>query len=101
MNSLFGAKAYYAFGFLALTSVVVAFTTATTTVLMCYFHLCAEDYRYLPRYRCSLVETDEVTGGIGERSWREGGVPSGSLRTGSSTGLPRFAIPLLPPPNAD
>ncbi|BGP00363.1 Transmembrane 9 super member 2 [Rhodotorula toruloides] len=46
MQSLFGAKAYYAFGFLALTSLVVALTTALTTVLFTYFHLCAEDYRW-------------------------------------------------------
>lgn len=45
MQSLFGAKAYVAFGFLALTSSVVALTTATVAILMCYFHLCAEDYR--------------------------------------------------------
>lgn len=45
MQSLFGSKAYYAFGFLALTSLVVALTTALTTVLFTYFHLCAEDYR--------------------------------------------------------
>ncbi|ORY89710.1 hypothetical protein BCR35DRAFT_287713 [Leucosporidium creatinivorum] len=46
LQSLFGAKIYFAFGFLALTSVIVALTTATTTILMCYFHLCAEDYRW-------------------------------------------------------
>lgn len=45
LQSLFGAKIYFAFGFLALTTVIVALTTATTTILMCYFHLCAEDYR--------------------------------------------------------
>lgn len=49
MQSLFGAKAYYAFGFLALTSLVVALTTALTTVLFTYFHLCAEDYRCVRR----------------------------------------------------
>ncbi|KAI5477548.1 hypothetical protein MNV49_006136 [Pseudohyphozyma bogoriensis] len=46
LQSLFGAKAYYAFGFLALTFAVVALTTATTTILMCYFHLSAEEYRW-------------------------------------------------------
>ncbi|GAA5956137.1 hypothetical protein JCM21900_002606 [Sporobolomyces salmonicolor] len=46
MQSLFGSKAYYAFGFLALSSIVVALTTALTSVLMAYFHLCAEDYRW-------------------------------------------------------
>ncbi|BGP17125.1 Transmembrane 9 super member 2 [Rhodosporidiobolus nylandii] len=46
LQSIFGAKAYYAFGFLALSTGVVALTTALTSVLMCYFHLCAEDYRW-------------------------------------------------------
>ncbi|UZJ53233.1 hypothetical protein CBS101457_002553 [Exobasidium rhododendri] len=46
MNSLFGTKIYYAFGFLTLTFVVTALTTATVTVLYTYFALCAEDYRW-------------------------------------------------------
>ncbi|GAA6018174.1 hypothetical protein JCM10207_002857 [Rhodosporidiobolus poonsookiae] len=46
LQSIFGAKAYYAFGFLALSSLVVALTTALVSVLFCYFHLCAEDYRW-------------------------------------------------------
>jgi transmembrane 9 superfamily protein 2/4 len=46
MNSLFGTKVYYAFGFLALTFIVTALTTATVTVLYVYFALCAEDYRW-------------------------------------------------------
>lgn len=46
MNSLFGTKIYYAFGFLTLTFVVTALTTATVTVLYVYFALCAEDYRW-------------------------------------------------------
>lgn len=46
LNSLFGTKVYYAFGFLALTFVVTSLTTATVTILMCYFHLCAEEYRW-------------------------------------------------------
>lgn len=46
MNSLFGTKIYYAFGFLTLTFIVTALTTATVTVLYVYFALCAEDYRW-------------------------------------------------------
>lgn len=46
MQSLFGPKLYIAFGYLFLTSIIVALTTATATILMCYFHLCAEDYRW-------------------------------------------------------
>ena len=58
MQSLFGAKVYYAFGFLALTSVIVALTTAATTILMCYFHLCAEDYRSVSRPSFSRPPSD-------------------------------------------
>ncbi|BGP40984.1 Transmembrane 9 super member 2 [Rhodotorula kratochvilovae] len=45
-RAIFGAKAYYAFGFLGLASVIVALTAALTTVLFAYFHLCAEDHRW-------------------------------------------------------
>ncbi|KAG8788117.1 hypothetical protein FRC15_006081 [Serendipita sp. 397] len=45
-SSIFAARAYYAFGFLAMTSGVVALTTATVTILFVYFLLCAEDYRW-------------------------------------------------------
>ncbi|PIL36112.1 transporter [Ganoderma sinense ZZ0214-1] len=46
LSSLFASRAYYAFGFLALTAAVVALTTATVTILFTYFILCAEDYRW-------------------------------------------------------
>ncbi|KAL1718886.1 hypothetical protein EV715DRAFT_252107 [Schizophyllum commune] len=46
MSSLFASRAYYAFGFLALTAGVVALTTATVTILFTYFILCAEEYRW-------------------------------------------------------
>ncbi|KAH9929506.1 endosomal P24A protein [Epithele typhae] len=46
LSSLFASRAYYAFGFLALTAGVVALTTATVTILFTYFILCAEDYRW-------------------------------------------------------
>lgn len=45
MSSLFASRAYYAFGFLALTAFVVGLTTATVTILFTYFTLCAEEYR--------------------------------------------------------
>ena len=48
LSSLFASRAYYAFGFLALTAAVVALTTATVTILFTYFILCTEDYRYVP-----------------------------------------------------
>lgn len=47
LSSLFASKAYYAFGFLALTAGVVALTTATVSILFTYFLLCSEEYRYV------------------------------------------------------
>ncbi|KZT11015.1 uncharacterized protein LAESUDRAFT_643331 [Laetiporus sulphureus 93-53] len=46
LSSLFASRAYYAFGFLALTAGVVSLTTATVTILFTYFLLCAEEYRW-------------------------------------------------------
>ncbi|KAL7010191.1 Transmembrane 9 superfamily member 2 [Cystobasidiomycetes sp. EMM_F5] len=46
LSSMFGSKAFYAFGFLSLTCIVVALTTATVTILMTYFSLCAENWRW-------------------------------------------------------
>lgn len=46
MSSLFASRAYYAFGFLALTAGVTALTTATVSILFTYFLLCAEEYRW-------------------------------------------------------
>ncbi|CAA7261611.1 unnamed protein product [Cyclocybe aegerita] len=46
LSSLFASRAYYAFGFLALTAGVVALTTATVSILFTYFLLCAEEYRW-------------------------------------------------------
>lgn len=53
LSSLFGNRAYYAFGFLFLTFVIVALTTATVTVLFVYFLLCAEEYRW--HWRAFLI----------------------------------------------
>lgn len=50
MSSLFASRAYYAFGFLALTAGVMALTTATVSILFTYFLLCAEEYRYVILY---------------------------------------------------
>ncbi|KAF8810668.1 endosomal P24A protein [Phlegmacium glaucopus] len=46
LSSLFASRAYYAFGFLALTAGVVTLTTATVSILFTYFMLCAEEYRW-------------------------------------------------------
>lgn len=53
LSSLFGNRAYYAFGFLFLTFAVVVLTTATVTVLFVYFILCSEEYRW--HWRAFLV----------------------------------------------
>ena len=95
LSSLFASRAYYAFGFLALTAGVVALTTATVTILFTYFILCAEEYRYvfsdrsLPlRARLFLPSslTGLRTGGIGARSLQAAAAHSGCLPTASSTG---------------
>ncbi|KAF8829200.1 hypothetical protein HHX47_DHR3000931 [Lentinula edodes] len=46
MSSLFASKAYYAFGFVALTAGVMGITVATVSILFTYFMLCAEEYRW-------------------------------------------------------
>lgn len=46
MNSLWGGRVYYMFGFLFLCYGLMAVTCATVTVLAVYFQLCAEDYRW-------------------------------------------------------
>ncbi|GAA5835933.1 hypothetical protein JCM11251_006606 [Rhodosporidiobolus azoricus] len=45
-QSIFGPRAFYAFGFLGLSGAVVMVTTALVSVLFCYLSLCAEDYRW-------------------------------------------------------
>lgn len=37
---------YYMFGFLFLVFVILVITCSETTILLCYFHLCAEDYHW-------------------------------------------------------
>ncbi|KNC99317.1 uncharacterized protein SPPG_05567 [Spizellomyces punctatus DAOM BR117] len=44
MNSIWFSRIYYVFGFLALVFVILIVTCSEVAVLMCYFHLCAEDY---------------------------------------------------------
>ncbi|KAF5321341.1 hypothetical protein D9619_001767 [Psilocybe cf. subviscida] len=53
MSSLFASRAYYAFGFLALTAGAVVLTTATVSILFVYFLLCAEEYRW--QWRSFLI----------------------------------------------
>jgi Endomembrane protein 70 len=94
LSSIFASRAYYAFGFMALTAGVVMLTTATVTILFTYFILCAEEYRLRRFYRLFAVYcgADQLlsTDGIGEHSSQEEAVPSGSSPMGYFTGHPDF-----------
>nr|CAD7455405.1 unnamed protein product [Timema tahoe] len=46
LNSIWSSEMYYMFGFLFLVFVILVITCSETTVLLCYFHLCAEDYHW-------------------------------------------------------
>ncbi|PSN35447.1 Transmembrane 9 superfamily member 2 [Blattella germanica] len=42
LNSLWSSQMYYMFGFLFLVFIILVITCSETTILLCYFHLCAE-----------------------------------------------------------
>jgi len=45
---------YYVFGFLLLVFLILVITCAETTIVLCYFQLCAEDYNWWWRsFLCS------------------------------------------------
>lgn len=44
LNSLWSNQMYYMFGFLFLVFIILVITCSETTILLCYFHLCAEDH---------------------------------------------------------
>jgi transmembrane 9 superfamily protein 2/4 len=46
LNSIWSSQMYYMFGFLFLVFVILVITCSETTILLCYFHLCSEDYRW-------------------------------------------------------
>lgn len=46
LNSIWGHKLYYVFGFVAIVFLILCITVAESTILLCYFHLCAENYRW-------------------------------------------------------
>jgi len=46
MTSLWTSKIYYMFGFLFICYGLMVLTSACTTILLVYFLLCAEDYRW-------------------------------------------------------
>eukprot|EP00501_MAST-03F_sp_TOSAG23-6_P000252 GSMAST32.ASY1.ANO1.258.1 assembled CDS len=45
-NSLWLDKYYYVFGFLAIIFVLLCITCAEVSMVLCYFQLCSEDYRW-------------------------------------------------------
>jgi transmembrane 9 superfamily protein 2/4 len=46
LNSIWSHQMYYMFGFLFLVFLILVVTCSEATILLCYFHLCAEDYRW-------------------------------------------------------
>jgi len=46
LNSIWSHQIYYMFGFLFLVFIILILTCSETAILLCYFHLCAEDYRW-------------------------------------------------------
>ncbi|GAU91034.1 hypothetical protein RvY_03364-2 [Ramazzottius varieornatus] len=46
LNSLWAHQTYYMFGFLFLVFLILLVTCSETAVLLSYFHLCSEDYRW-------------------------------------------------------
>ncbi|XP_022347318.1 transmembrane 9 superfamily member 2-like [Enhydra lutris kenyoni] len=46
LNSMWSHQMYFMFGFLFLVFIILLITCSEATVLLCYFHLCAEDYRW-------------------------------------------------------
>jgi len=46
LTSIWSHQLYYMFGFLFLVSLILVITCSETTILLCYFHLAAEDYRW-------------------------------------------------------
>lgn len=46
LNSIWSNQMYYMFGFLFMVFIILFITCSETTILLCYFHLCAEDYHW-------------------------------------------------------
>lgn len=46
LNSIWSNQTYYMFGFLFLVFIILVITCSETTILLCYFHLCAEDHSW-------------------------------------------------------
>lgn len=46
LNSIWSHEVFYMFGFLFLVFIILVITCSEATILLAYFHLCAEDYRW-------------------------------------------------------
>ncbi|XP_041356135.1 transmembrane 9 superfamily member 2-like [Gigantopelta aegis] len=46
LNSIWSHQVYYMFGFLILVFIILVVTCSEATIVLCYFHLCAEDYQW-------------------------------------------------------
>lgn len=46
LNSIWSHQFYYMFGFISVVYLILIITCSQTTILLCYFHLCSEDYRW-------------------------------------------------------
>ncbi|CAD6187415.1 unnamed protein product [Caenorhabditis auriculariae] len=46
LNSIWAHQTYYMFGFLFLVYLILIITCSEATILLAYFHLCAEDYHW-------------------------------------------------------
>ncbi|GMT33198.1 hypothetical protein PFISCL1PPCAC_24495, partial [Pristionchus fissidentatus] len=46
LNSIWAHQTYYMFGFLFIVYVILIITCSEATILLAYFHLCAEDYHW-------------------------------------------------------
>lgn len=46
LNSIWSHQFYYMFGFMTVVYLILIITCTETTILLCYFHLCTEDYRW-------------------------------------------------------
>ena len=46
LTSMWLHQFYYLFGFLCLVFVILIITCAEITIVLCYFQLCSEDYRW-------------------------------------------------------
>jgi len=46
LSAIWGHQFYYLFGFLFIVFVILILTCAEITIVMCYFQLCAEDYKW-------------------------------------------------------